>query len=83
MAARATAKPRSREEEAIVNSRLRKKYPQMYTENWAKRVKKAVQAELKQRRKRRTRTSKKTDRVSSQLRKAGLSAKEVARLRGK
>lgn len=43
----AIAKPRSQEEQAVVNGRLRKKYPQMFTKEW----KEAVAKEEKKRRK--------------------------------
>ena len=45
------AKPRNAKERATVDKRLREKYPQMYTDSWAARLKKNTQAELKKKKK--------------------------------
>lgn len=55
------------EERKKINRRLQKKYPQMFTENWAQRLKGRVRKELKTR----------------QLERAGLTEKEINRLKGK
>jgi len=65
-------------EQRKIDARLKAKYPQMYDDNWPGRLKKKVKAELE-----RQKTSKRTKQVSSGLKAAGLSDKEIAKLRGK
>jgi len=43
----AIAKSRTQEEQAVVNSRLRKKYPQMFTKEWKEAVTKANKKTVK------------------------------------
>lgn len=61
-------------EQKIITRRLRKRYPQMYKENWAKRLKGRVKKEFK---------TERTKQVESRLTTAGVTPKEIARLRGK
>lgn len=62
-----TVKPTA-SEKRVVQKRLKKKYPQMAQISWGKPKKK---------------TTKRTKKVSGQLTKAGLTEKEIAKLRGK
>ena len=64
----------TRAEKKIIDKRLRKQYPQMFEKNWAKSLKKKVKKEFK--------TARTSD-IENKLRRAGLSEKEIARLRGK
>ena len=61
-------------EQKLIDVALRKQYPQMYKPSWAKTLKGKVQKEFKTAR---------TIQIENQLRKSGLTEKEIARLRGK
>lgn len=54
-------------EKLLVQKRLRAKYPQMYKKGWGKTKK----------------NPKRTEQITSQLRKAGLSESDIAKLKGK
>ena len=60
-------------EQSQIDKRLKKQYPHMATESWAKRLKKKVQKQLAKRR----------ESKSYQLGKSGMTRKEVNRLGGK
>jgi hypothetical protein len=62
------------EEQKIIDARLKKKYPQMYTKNWAQRLKGKVQKEFK---------TVRTKYVEKGLDKAGLTKEEIIKLRKK
>lgn len=66
-------KPTSAEQK-IITRRLKKRYPQMYTKNWAQRLKGKVKKHFK---------TERTKQVESRLTRAGLTPAEIAKLRGK
>lgn len=81
-----TAEPRTDEERAMVNGRLRMKYPQMQKQKYLERVKKGVRAEIEAQKKRRQSTraeARREDRVSSGLSQAGVSDEDIRRLLGR
>jgi len=62
----------------IIERRLRVKYPQMYKKSWVTDLKGRVKTQLKK-----DKATKRTKSVSGRLRGAGLTEKEIAKLRGK
>ena len=70
---RKIVKPTS-EEKVIIDRRLRKKYPQMYKSDWLPGSNKKTKDGVKTLR---------TKRIEQRLRNAGLTEKEIRKLRGK
>ena len=75
----AVAEPRNLKEAALVERRLREKYPQMFTERYKQRVEK----EKKRKAKRKPKKTRRTKKVSGGLAKAGLTAAEIKKLQRK
>ncbi len=71
--AKKTVKP-TPSEQAIIDRRLRRKYPQMFKPNWTTDLKKKVGVEFK---------TKRTKQVEDELRKSGLTEADIKRLRSK
>lgn len=69
-------------EQEIIDRRLKKQYPHMLEKSWVSKLKKKVRKELKERRNKALKTQRTKD-VSGSLRKAGMTQKEIDRLRGK
>lgn len=83
--AKSVVKP-TPQEQVIIDRRLRKMYPQMYSPGWG--VPGAIVAAAKKKRKKKKRKKKelttvRTQAISERLKQAGLSDSDIARLRGK